>query len=207
MKALFIGGTGTISGDVTALAAARGWDVTVLNRGRRDVGLPEGVQTITADIGDETAVRAAIDGRRFDVIADFICFVPAQAERDVRLFAGKCGQFFFISSASAYQKPPRDYVIRESTPLCNPYWQYSRDKIACEEVFMNAWRDQAFPATVIRPSHTYCARSLPVPIHGKLGAYQVIRRIRAGKPVLVPGDGTTVSYPHLDVYKRQNHTA
>lgn len=192
MKALFVGGTGTISSAVTALAAARGWEMTLLNRGTRKNVLPKGVRTITADIGDEQAVKAALGEERFDVIADFICFTPAQAGRDVRLFSGRCDQFFFISSASAYQKPPRDVVIRESTPLCNPHWRYSREKIACEDVFMAAYRDAGFPVTIIRPSHTYSERSIPMPIHGQKGSYQVLARMLAGKPILVPGDGTSL---------------
>lgn len=192
MKALFIGGTGTISADIVALAASRGWEMTLLNRGLRTLELPQGVATITADIGDEAAVAAAIAGKHYDVIADFICFTPEQAQRDVRLFAGKCDQFFFISSASAYHKPVQHYLIDESTPLHNPHWQYSRDKAACEALFMEAYRQSGFPVTLIRPSHTYCARSLPVPVHGKNGAYQVLKRMLEGKPVIVPGDGTSL---------------
>lgn len=192
MKALFIGGTGTISNDIVKLAAARGWEMTLLNRGTRALALPEGVKTITADVNDEAAVAKAIDGLYFDVVADFICYTPEQAKRDVRLFAGKCGQFFFISSASAYHKPVSHPVITESTPLHNPHWQYSRDKAACEQLLMEEYRENGFPVTIIRPSHTYCERTIPVPVHGKFGAYQVFKRILEGKPVIVPGDGTSL---------------
>ena len=192
MNALLIGGTGTISSDIVALAATRGWKLTLLNRGLRRPALPQGVDTITADINDEQAVAAAMEGRRFDVIADFICFTPEQAQRDIRLFTGRCDQFFFISSASAYHKPVQHWLIDESTPLHNPYWQYSRDKAACEAAFMEAYRQGGFPVTIIRPSHTYCERTLPVPLHGKNGPYSVLRRILEGKPVIVPGDGTSL---------------
>ena len=190
MKALFIGGTGTISTEVTRLAISRGWELTLVNRGNRP--MPEGVRSLVLDITDEKAAAKLLKDERFDVVADFIVFTPEQAERDIRLFAGKTNQYFFISSASAYQKPPRDYVITESTPLHNPYWDYSRQKAACEQVFMKAYRENDFPVTIIRPSHTYCERSIPVPVHGEKGSYEVLRRMQAGKTVIVPGDGTSL---------------
>lgn len=191
MKALFIGGTGVISTSISKRLISLGWDLTLLNRGSRS-GEIKGAQEIRADINDEAAVKELLEGQRFDVVADFICFVPAQAERDVRLFSGITKQFIFISSASAYQKPLSCPVITESTPLSNPYWQYSRDKIACEDVFMNAYRKDGFPITVVRPSHTFSIRSLPVSLHGGKGAWQVLKRMREGKKVLVPGDGTSL---------------
>ena len=192
-KALFIGGTGVISLSCTRRLLDSGeWEVTLFNRGSRPDLLPAGVKTICGDIGDEAAAAAALQGKTFDVVADFIAFTAEQAQRDVRLFAGRCGQYVFISSASAYQKPPRTPHITESTPLYNPYWQYSRDKIACEEVLTKAYREQGFPVTIVRPSHTYDARKIPVQMHGDAGSFPVVERIRQGKPVVVAGDGTSL---------------
>ena len=192
MKALFIGGTGTISTEITRLCVKQGWEMTLLNRGKSSQHVPEGVRVICADVHDEKAVRAALGDERFDVVADFIAFTVEHIERDIRLFSGKCGQYFFISSASAYQKPLSSPWITESTPLHNPYWEYSRNKTDCENVLMKAYREDGFPVTIIRPSHTYCERSIPVALHGKYGSYQVIQRMREGKPVIIPGDGTTL---------------
>ncbi|MDR0381835.1 MAG: SDR family oxidoreductase [Oscillospiraceae bacterium] len=192
MKALFIGGTGVISESITRLAAERGWTLTLLNRGRRNAAAPADVECLTADIHDEAAVKAALGARRFDVVADFIAYVPAHVERDIRLFADKTDQYIFISSASAYQKPPAHYRITESTPLVNPRWQYSRDKIACEEVLMAAHRAAGFPVTVVRPSHTYDYKTLPLGLHGAGGAWGVVSRIHRGRPVLIQGDGTSL---------------
>lgn len=192
MKALLIGGTGTISLAVTRLLARQGWQVYLLNRGSRNSQVPEGVHLIRADMNDEAAVRAALGEMRFDCVCQFIGFVPAQVERDIRLFSGRTGQYLYTSSASAYHKPVKDYRITEGTALANPYWQYSRDKIACEEVLMRAYREQGFPVTIIRPSHTYDERNVPLGVHGKNGSYQVIRRMQQGKPVIIHGDGTSL---------------
>ena len=192
MKALFIGGTGTISSAISALCVRRGWDLTLLNRGNADARVPEGAHVIHVDIHDETAAREALEGQTFDVVADFIAYTPDDVARDIRLFAGRTGQYFFISSASAYQKPLSSPWITEGTPLCNPYWEYSRLKAACEDVLIRAYREQGFPITIIRPSHTYCQRSVPVALHGPAGSFQVLERMRAGKPVIVPGDGLTL---------------
>ena len=189
-KALFIGGTGTISGACSALAVSKGFDLTVLNRGNA-AELPQGVKHIVADITDEEAVAGLIRDMDFDVIADFITYTPEQAERSIRLFSGKTRQYIFISTASVYQKPLSCAVITESTPLYNPYWQYSRDKIAIEDRLTKEYRVNGFPVTIVRPSHTYGDNSIPVCLHGAKGSYQVIRRILDGKPVIVPGDGTT----------------
>ena len=192
-KALFIGGTGTISTAITTLAAKSGWDMYVLNRGNRNHELPANVHTIHCeDVNNEENVRNILGDMTFDVVADFIGFVPEQLERDFRLFAGRTAQFMYISSASAYQKPLSDYRITESTPLLNPYWEYSRNKIACEEYLMKRYREDGFPITIIRPSHTYCERSVPLGIHGSNGSWQVILRMLAGKPVIVQGDGTSL---------------
>ena len=193
MKALFIGGTGTISMAITKqLAANPDWELYLLNRGTRAQELPEGVKTITADINNEQQVAEVIRDINFDCVCDFIAFVPAQLERDYRLFKGKTKQFMFISSASAYQKPLSDYKITESTPLANPYWEYSRNKIACEEYLMKQYREAGFPITIIRPSHTYDERNVPVGAHGDKGSWQVLKRMMEGKPVIIQGDGTSL---------------
>ena len=192
MKALFIGGTGTISTAISALCVQRGWELYLLNRGNHSEYLPAGAHVITADIKDVADVEKKLSGMTFDVVADFIAFTQDQVERDVRLFAGKTSQYFFISSASAYQKPLSSPVITESTPLYNPFWQYSRDKIQCEAYLMQQYRETGFPITVIRPSHTYGDASVPVAIHGKKGSYSVLERLRLGKKVIVPGDGLSL---------------
>ena len=192
MKALFIGGTGTISTDISRLCVKKGWERTLLNRGRTSAFVPEGARVLCADIHDEAAVRKVLGDECFDVVAEFIAFTPEHVERDIRLFAGRTKQYIFISSASAYQKPLASPVITESTPLHNPYWQYSRDKMACEEILMHAYHEQNFPVTIVRPSHTYCERKVPVALHGNKGSFQVLERMRQGKKVIVPGDGTTL---------------
>ena len=189
MKALFIGGTGTISADVVELAQQRGWEITLLNRGSRK--LPEGMRSIIADIHDEEAVAKAVTDESYDVVAQFIAYTAEDVERDIRLFRDKTKQYIFISSASAYQKPLADYRITESTPLVNPYWQYSRHKIAAEEVLMAAYRTTGFPVTIVRPSHTYNGTKPPVSLHGNNGNWQILKRILDGKPVIIPGDGSS----------------
>lgn len=192
MKALFIGGTGTISTAISELCVKRGWELTLLNRGGAAERVPKGARVLIADAHDEDAVRAAIGEERFDVAADFIAFTPEDVKRDIRLFEGRVAQYFFISSASAYQKPLSMPWITESTPLHNPYWEYSRNKAACEEALMRAYREDGFPVTIIRPSHTYCERSVPVALHGANGSFAVLERIRTGRKVIVPGDGLTL---------------
>lgn len=192
MKALFIGGTGTISTEISALCVKRGWELTLINRGNGGERVPEGARVVKLDISDEAKAAEFMANESFDVVADFIVFTPEQLKRDIRLFSGKTKQYFFISSASAYQKPLSSPWITEGTPLCNPYWQYSRDKIACEELLMKEYRENGFPITIIRPSHTYCERSVPVALHGRNGSFSVLERIRAGKKVIIPGDGTTL---------------
>jgi len=192
-KALFIGGTGTISTAITkALAASGEWELWLLNRGHRADAVPEGVKVIVADINDTSVVESAIKGVDFDVVADFIGFIPSQVERDFRLFSGRTKQYIYISSASAYHKPQADYIMREGTSLANPYWQYSRDKIACENYLMEQYRKNGFPVTIVRPSHTYDERSIPLGVHGAKGSWQVIRRMLDGKPVIIHGDGTSL---------------
>lgn len=193
MKALFIGGTGTISTAITRLIAqTEGWELYLINRGNRNNILPDNVKTITVDINDEEEVKKRLEGLTFDVVCDFIGFVKAQLERDYRIFKGKTRQFMYISSASAYEKPLASPYITEGTALANPYWEYSRNKIACEDYLMKLYREEGFPVTIIRPSHTYDERNLPLAVHGKKGAWQVIKRMMEGKPVIVNGDGTTL---------------
>jgi len=196
MRVLFIGGTGIISTASTRLAAERGIDLTILNRGRRAidaaVDIPPGVTSLTVDIADEPAVARALGDASFDAVVDFTVFVPAQIERDLRLFAGRTRQYVFISSASAYQKPATHYLITESTPLANPYWQYSRDKIACEERLMRAYREDGFPVTIVRPSLTYGDTQIPLAVNSWTKSYSVVDRMRRGKKVIVPGDGSSL---------------
>lgn len=192
MKALFIGGTGTISSAITRQLLEQGCELYLLNRGTRNDSLPSGAHIIQADINDEDQVARLIADHEFDVVADFIAFVPAQLERDYRLFKNKTKQFIFISSASAYQKPLSDYRINEGTPLSNPYWEYSRNKIACEEYLMKLYREEGFPITIVRPSHTYDERSIPLGVHGRNGTWQVAKRMLEGKPVIIHGDGTSL---------------
>jgi nucleoside-diphosphate-sugar epimerase len=189
MKVLFIGGTGNISVSVSRLAVERGFDLCLLNRGRQPVRI-EGAGTITADISQPAQVQAALAGHRFDVVVNWIAYIEPDIERDLKLFSGTCGQYIFISSASVYQKPLTHPIITESTPLVNPYWQYSRDKIRCEERLMRAYREEGFPVTIVRPSHTYDMR-IPVAV-GNWASYAIPKRMLEGRPNVVHGDGTSL---------------
>ena len=192
MKILFIGGTGTISMAISKLLLSQGHTLYLINRGNRNLALSGDLVELKADINDEAAVASLIKDLSFDVVADFIAFTPDQLERDYRLFQNKTKQFIFISSASAYQKPLSDYRITEGTPLANPYWEYSRNKIACEDYLMKMYREEGFPVTIVRPSHTYDERNVPLGVHGDKGSYSVIKRIMEGKPVIIHGDGTSL---------------
>lgn len=192
MKVLFIGGTGTISMAISRLLLSQGHTLYLLNRGNRNTGLSGNLIELKADINDEAAVSDLIRDLDFDVVADFIAFVPEQLKRDYRLFGRKTRQFIYISSASAYQKPLSDYRVSEGTPLSNPYWEYSRNKIAGEDYLMRLYREEGFPVTIIRPSHTYDERSVPLGVHGKNGSYSVIQRMQEGRPVIIHGDGTSL---------------
>jgi nucleoside-diphosphate-sugar epimerase len=188
LRVLFIGGTGILSSACGERALAAGHELTVLNRGRAAARpVPAGAELLRADIRDATSVREAVGGREFDVVANFVAFTPEHVLSDVDMFAGRVGQYVFISSASAYQKPPRRVPVTESTPLHNPFWSYSRDKIACEEALIQAYRDRDFPVTIVRPSHTYDRASIP--LHG---GWTQIDRMRRGLEVIVPGDGTSL---------------
>lgn len=193
MKALFIGGTGTISMAITRqLAENSNWELYLLNRGNRIADVPSNVHSIVADISDEEACRKELEDLHFDVVCDFIAFTTEQVERDYHLFNGKTKQYIFISSASAYQKPLASAIITESTPLANPYWEYSRNKIACEEFLMSKYREHQFPVTIVRPSHTYDERKVPLGVHGDNGSWQILKRMLDGKPVIIHGDGTSL---------------
>jgi len=192
MKVLFIGGTGIISTASTKLAAERGIELTLLRRGQRSAELPDGVCTIAADINDEAAVAQLLDNQVFDAVVNWIGFTPEHVERDIRLFRGRARQYIFISSASAYQRPVSHYLITESTPLANPYWQYSRDKIACEERLMQAYREEGFPVAIVRPSLTYGDTQIVLAVNSWQKSYTAVDRMRRGKKVIVPGDGSSL---------------
>lgn len=192
MKILLIGGTGTISTAITRQLAETEHEVYLLNRGNRNEGLPANIKLIQADVNNEAETAKKLEGMSFDCVCQFIGFVTGQVERDFRLFKGKTKQYIYISSASAYHKPVRDYRITEATTLANPYWEYSRNKIASEEFLFKMYREEGFPVTIVRPSHTYCERSVPMGVHGDMGSWQVLKRMMEGKPVIVHGDGTSL---------------
>ena len=192
MKILIIGGTGTISTAISRSLAENSHELYLLNRGSLNDTLPSHIRFINADINNEAEVSEKLSGMSFDAVCDFIGFVKPQLERDFRLFNGRTKQFVYISSASAYNKLPSDYIITEGTTLANPYWEYSRNKIECEEYLMKMYRENGFPVTIVRPSHTYCERSVPLGVHGKNGSWQVIKRMLEGKPVIIHGDGTSL---------------
>jgi nucleoside-diphosphate-sugar epimerase len=189
VRALFIGGTGFISTAVSRLAVAEGVELYLLNRWLRGVP-PPGTHALTADINRPEEVRAALRGLRFDVVVNWIAYAPGDIERDLSLFEGRVGQYVFISSSAAYQKPPAHYVITEETPLVNPFWDYARGKIACEERLTRAHAEEGFPATVVRPSHTY-ETNFPAAVGGG-GTYTLAARMRKGLPIIVHGDGTSL---------------
>lgn len=192
MKILLIGGTGTISSAITRQLAEGGHELWLLNRGNRKNEVPANVWQVICDINDEAEVMRLTGAEVFDAVCEFIGFLPSQVERDIRLFTGRTQQYVYISSASAYNKPAASHVITEGTTLANPYWEYSRNKIACEELLMKTYREAGFPVTIVRPSHTYCERGVPVSVHGPKGSWQVLKRMMEGKPVLVQGDGSSL---------------
>jgi nucleoside-diphosphate-sugar epimerase len=185
---LFIGGTGVISSSCVAEAVGRGMTVTLLNRGRSGTHAPHpGAEVLQADVRDADAVRGVVGEREFDVVVDFLSFTPDHVQQQLDQFGARTGQYVFISSASAYQTPPSRLPVTESTPLRNPFWAYSRNKIACEDLLVQAYRDRALPMTIVRPSHTYDHTLLPFE-----GGWTVVERMRQGKPVVVHGDGTSL---------------
>src|SRR5215472_16784849 len=199
LRVLFIGGSGVISSACAREAVESGIELYVLNRGRTTTRpLPGGVRELRADVRSAASVRDAIEDLDFDSVVDFVAFTTEHVRQDVGMFAGRTGQYVFISTASAYQKPPARLPVTESTPLRNPYWQYSRDKIACEDLLVAAYRDSGFPATIVRPSHTYDRTAIPL-----TGGRTDIHRMRQGQEVVVHGDGTSlwVMTHHTDFAK------
>jgi nucleoside-diphosphate-sugar epimerase len=192
MKVLFIGGTGIISTAVTQLAVERGIDLSLLNRGQSKKIIPSDVKVIRGDIRDRKAASKLLKLHDFDVVVNWVAYVPTHVESDVEFFRGKVGQYIFISSASAYQKPPTNWLITESTPLANPYWQYSRDKIACEDRLMAEYRSNGFPVTIVRPSLTYGTTMIPAAINSWQKPWTIVDRMRKGKKVIIHGDGLTL---------------
>ena len=192
MKVLFIGGTGVISSAVSALAVEKGIGLYLLNRGTRNDFIPQGAIVLKGDIRDEDSVRTVLKNHRFDAVVDWISFVPEHVENDIRLFSGIARQFIFISTASAYQKPLLHYLIDESTPLRNPYWQYSNDKIACEDRLMQEYRENGFPVTIVRPSYTYNKTTIPFLFNSREHRWTLVDRMKKGRKIIVPGDGTSL---------------
>lgn len=192
MKALFIGGTGLISSAVSELAVKNGVDLYLLNRGNHSQSGLDGVKMIKGDIRNTNSVAEALKDHKFDVVVDWVSFTPEHVENDIKLFTGRTDQYVFISSASAYQRSPAHYLVDESTPLSNPYWQYSRDKIACEERLMQEYRSNGFPVTIVRPSYTYSKTTIPYIFNSRKYRWTLIDRIRKGKKIIVPGDGTSL---------------
>ncbi len=191
MKILFIGGTGIISAASTALAAQRGMDVTLLSRGRQESKLPPGVKALIADVNDPSLPQK-LEHESYDAVVDWIAFTSADVERDLKLFRGRTRQFVFISSTSAYQKPQTHYLMTESTPLVNPHWDYARHKIACEERLMQAYREEGFPVTIVRPSLTYGETLVPLVLNSWQKSYTAVDRMIRGQKLIVPGDGTSL---------------
>jgi nucleoside-diphosphate-sugar epimerase len=189
LRVLFIGGSGVISSACSRLAVERGIELYVLNRGKSEAvrPLPAGVTALRGDIRDSDSVRQAIGGRDFDAVVDWVAYTPGHVRADIELFRGRTGQYVFISSASAYQTPPARVPVTESTPLRNPFWEYSRNKIACEDELVAAYREDGFPATIVRPSHTYDKTEVPYQ-----GGWTILGRMLQGKPVVVHGDGTSL---------------
>jgi nucleoside-diphosphate-sugar epimerase len=187
LRVLFIGGSGIISSACTRLAVERGHDLTLLNRGTGRRAVPPGVEQVVADVREPGSLREALRDREFDVVVDWVAFTPDHVRADVATFEGRTGQYVFISSASAYQTPPARLPIRESTPLRNPHWRYSRDKIACEDLLVQAYRERGFPVTIVRPSHTYDRTSVPFD-----GGWTVVERMRRGQEIVVHGDGSSL---------------
>lgn len=187
MRSLFIGGTGVISSACSALAVERGIELYLLNRGTSSRPVPPGARTLHADARDARSVREAIGSLDFDVVVDWVAFTPEHVAADVETFRGRTGQYVFISSASVYQTPPERLPVTEATPLDNPFWQYARDKIACEERLVQAQQEEGFPVTIVRPAHTYDRTKLPI-----RGGYTMIDRMRRGEPVVIHGDGTSI---------------
>lgn len=188
LRVLFLGGPGIISSACARLAVERGLELTVVNRGVSATRpLPDGAEVLHADVRDPAALQGVLGDREFDAVVDWVAYTPEQVAADVAFFTGRTGQYVFVSSASAYQTPPERLPVTESTPLRNPYWEYSRNKIACEDLLVRAYREHGFPVTIVRPSHTYDRASVPLD-----GGWTAVERMRQGKEVVVHGDGTSL---------------
>lgn len=192
MKVLFIGGTGTISQAVSKEAVKNGMDLYLYNRANNNHLAPKEAQVIKGNIRNIDESQKKLKDHNFDVVVDWVAFTEEDIQNDIKLFKNKTKQFIFISSASAYQKPQTSYLIDESTPLSNPYWKYSQNKIACEKILMNQYRENNFPVTIVRPSHTYGNTSIPAAINSSKAPWSLIDRMRKGKPILVHGDGSSL---------------
>ncbi|TDW95012.1 MULTISPECIES: NAD-dependent epimerase/dehydratase family protein [Kribbella] len=187
VRVLFLGGTGIISSACSWQAVEAGLDLTVVNRGKTSTRpLPPEARVLTADVDDASAF-AEVAGQDFDVVVDWLAFTPDQVRARTDALRGRVGQYVFISSASAYQTPPARLPITESTPLRNPFWQYSRNKIACEDLLTALYRDEGYPVTIVRPSHTYDRTLVPFD-----GGWTIVERMRRGQPVVVHGDGSSL---------------
>jgi nucleoside-diphosphate-sugar epimerase len=192
MKVLFIGGTGIISSAVSELVVNRGYELYLLNRGKRKEYIPERAKLLIGNINNPDMVADIIKDMDFDVVVDWIAYKKAEVERDYKLFRDKTKQYVFISSASTYQKPLLNYNVDESTPQNNPYWDYSRDKIECEEYLREIYRTEGFPITIIRPSYTYNKTTIPFIYNSRHHRWTIVDRMKRGKKVIVPGDGTSL---------------
>lgn len=187
MKVLFIGGTGVISSECSKLCVEKGIDLFLLNRGKSFRTPPAEATIINADIRDVNAARNAIAGHKFDVVVDWIAFNEEHVKNDFELFKDKTKQYIFISSASAYQKPIPKLPITEETPLANPFWAYSRAKIDCENFLMKMHKENGFPVTIVRPSHTYDETKNPLKVD-----YLPFHRMKNGKPIIIHDDGNSL---------------
>jgi len=192
MKVLFIGGTGIISTAVSQLAVDRGIELYLFNRGNSNEFLPRGAKVINGDINNLELAKSLLDKHEFDVVVDWIAFTPEDIKRDIELFKNRTKQFIFISSASVYQKPLEHYLITESTPISNPFWEYARNKIASENRLWKEYSNTGFPYTIVRPSFTYGVTLIPAVVTNNKMPMTLIDRIRKGKKVIVPGDGTSL---------------
>ena len=192
MKALFVGGTGIISTAVSALALERGWELTLLNRGQHRNDIPAGAESLVLDINDTEAVKKALEGKYYDVIADWIVFTPEQAKRDIKLFSGHCDQYIVTSTCASYERPMRDVFVTESTCQTNPYSAYGRNKRKVEEVLLDAYRETGFPVTIVRPSLTYGDSMIPYAVNSWRLPWSMPKRILDGRPIVVHGDGTGI---------------
>ncbi|MDR0897060.1 MAG: SDR family oxidoreductase [Oscillospiraceae bacterium] len=192
MRALFLGGSGLISGAVSQLAVEKGWDLTLLNRGQRPAFMPEGITHIQCDMGDQQRMQELFRDAAYDVVVQWVGFEPTRVEKDAALFLGKTGQYIFISSAAAYERPMKRYLVTEDMPLNNRFWPYGQNKRLCEDACMKAYREKGFPITIVRPSLTYGDTQIPFAMGSWGKPWSLCRRILEGKPIISPGDGTSL---------------